>query len=124
MNQEILEETIAKEMSNLLKKIGIWSISAIIGLTILSGFFFGYVHKLENQNLAIVQSFSGNIEVRRAAGWWFQAFPTIVQYPKAGMYRLNAQDHDSLEIQFNNKSKALVNYREAEDFAVSSPFLL
>jgi len=68
-----------------------------------------FCHKLENQNLAIVQSFSGAVEVRREAGWWFQPWPTITVYPKAGMYRLNAEDGDSLEIQFNNKSKAMMN---------------
>ena len=78
---------------------------AIFGIVLIRTF----AHKLENQNLAVVQSFSGTVEVRRQAGWWFQPWPTIVQYPKAGMYRLNAEDKDSLEIQFNNKSKALMN---------------
>ena len=68
-----------------------------------------FAHKLENQNIAIVQSMSGNVEVRRTSGWWFQVSPTITEYPKAGIYRLNAADHDSLDIQFNNKSKAMMN---------------
>ena len=29
-----------------------------------------FAHKLENQNLAIVQSMSGDVEVRKTAGWW------------------------------------------------------
>lgn len=87
-------------------------IGVVIGfISVLSVVLIGstFAHKLENQNLAIVQSFGGHLEVRRTPGWWFQAWPTIVQYPKAGMYRLNAEDKDSLEIQFNNKSKALMN---------------
>lgn len=65
-----------------------------------------FAHKLENQNLAIVQSMSGDVEVRKSAGWWIQISPTITEYPKAGIYQLNARDRDSLEVQFNNKSKA------------------
>lgn len=65
-----------------------------------------FAHKLENQNLAIVQSMGGDVEVRKAAGWWLQVSPTITEYPKAGIYQLNAKDRDSLEVQFNNKSKA------------------
>lgn len=65
-----------------------------------------FAHKLENQNLAIVQSMGGDVEVRKTAGWWLQVSPTITEYPKAGIYQLNAKDRDSLEVQFNNKSKA------------------
>ena len=68
-----------------------------------------FAHKLENQNLAIVQSMTGDVEVRKTAGWWVQVSPTITEYPKAGMYQLNSHDRDSLEIQFNNKSKATMN---------------
>lgn len=70
---------------------------------------FQFAHKLENQNLAIVQSMSGDVEVRKTAGWWIQISPTITEYPKAGIYRLNSKDRDSLEIQFKNKSTATLN---------------
>lgn len=96
------------KMPNGIKAI-IWALSSLIAIILGTRFLGTFCHKLENQNLAIVQSFSGNLEVRRTAGWWFQPWPTIVQYPKAGMYRLNAEDNDSLEIQFNNKSKAMMN---------------
>ena len=94
-----------KEFAKTLIKF-IVGIFVIVAAVVLARTF---AHKLENQNLAIVQSFSGDLEVRRTAGWWFQPWPTIVTYPKAGMYRLNAEDGDSLEIQFNNKSKAAMN---------------
>ena len=68
-----------------------------------------FAHKLENQNLAIVQSMAGDVEVRRDAGWWLQVSPTITQYPKAGIYQLDARDRDPLEIQFKNKSTAVLN---------------
>lgn len=90
-------------------KFGIGFFIAIVLMTFCYSTFNKFFHKLENQNLGIIQSVSGDLEVRRTAGWWFQAFPTIVTYPKAGMYRLNATDGDSLEIQFNNKSKAALN---------------
>lgn len=80
-------------------------ILAIVSLAVTAQF----AHKLENQNLAIVQAWTGDVIVRKQAGWWLQVSPTITEYPKAGMYRLNSQDKDSLEIQFNNKSKAMMN---------------
>ena len=86
-----------------------WLIGVAIAVVIFCAIGFQFAHKLENQDLAIVQAWSGQVEVRKDAGWWMQVSPTITKYPKAGMYRLNAQDKDSLEIQFNNKSKALMN---------------
>ena len=68
-----------------------------------------FAHKLENQNLAIVQSLSGDVEVRKTAGWWLACCPTITVYPKAGMYTLSKNDKDSLSIQFNNKTTADLN---------------
>ena len=56
-----------------------------------------------------MQAFTGETVVRRDPGWWIQCSPTIWEYPKAGVYQLNARDRDSLEIQFNNKSKATMN---------------
>lgn len=80
---------------------------AVLGITI--AVVLQFAHKLENQNLAVVQSITGAVEVRKQAGWWIQISPTIVEYPKAGIYRLNKKDGDSLSIQFNNKSKADMN---------------
>ena len=65
-----------------------------------------FAHKLENQELGIVQSLNGDVVVRRQAGWWIQVSPTITKYPKAGIYQLNAKDRDMLDIQFNNKTTA------------------
>lgn len=86
-----------------------WLIAAIIAVAVGTGITLQFAHKLENQNLAIVQSMAGAVEVRRVPGWWLQVSPTIVEYAKAGMYQLNSSDRDSLEIQFNNKSKATMN---------------
>ena len=41
-----------------------------------------FAHKLENQNLAIVQSMYGTVEVRKAAGWWIACCPTITEYAR------------------------------------------
>lgn len=90
-------------------KVGFFTIVGLIALVAITLTIKSFCHKVENQNLAIVQSFGGTVEVRRQAGWWFQPLPTITTYPKAGMYRLNAEDGDSLEILFNNKSKAALN---------------
>lgn len=83
----------------------------LIGVCLVGAFAvcMQFAHKLENQNLAIVQSMTGDVEVRRTPGWWLQISPTIWEYPKAGIYQLNSKDRDSLEIQFNNKSKAIMN---------------
>ena len=90
-------------------KLVVFAVIGVAALIAAACVIRSFCHKLENQNLAVVQSFGGKVEVRREAGWWFQPLPTITTYPKAGMYRLNAQDGDSLEIQFNNKSKAAMN---------------
>lgn len=70
-----------------------------------------FAHKLENQNLAIVQSMSGDVEVRKTAGWWIQISPTITEYPKAGIYicSQDSKEHDPFIISFNNKSTATMN---------------
>lgn len=70
-----------------------------------------FAHKLENQNLAIVQSMSGDVEVRKTAGWWVQISPTITEYPKAGIYicSQDSKEHDPFVISFNNKSTATMN---------------
>lgn len=83
----------------------------VVGVCLVGAFAvcMQFAHKLENQNLAIVQSMTGDVEVRRTPGWWLQISPTIWEYPKAGIYQLNSKDRDSLEIQFNNKSKAIMN---------------
>ncbi len=70
-----------------------------------------FMHKLDNHNFAIVQSIGGDVVVRRQAGWWAQICPTIWVYPKAGIYICsnNAAEKDALNIQFNNKSTALMS---------------
>ena len=86
-----------------------FAVAAVIVLGIAVAITCQFAHKLENQNLAIVQSMAGDVEVRRDAGWWLQVSPTITQYPKAGIYQLDARDRDPLEIQFKNKSTAVLN---------------
>ena len=84
-------------------------VGAVVLIAIAVAVVLQFAHKLENQNLAIVQSMTGDIDVRKTAGWWIQISPTITEYPKAGIYRLNSKDRDSLEIQFKNKSTATLN---------------
>jgi hypothetical protein len=85
------------------------SATVVTTFVVVLTFCIIFSNKLNNQNLAIVQSFSGDTVVRRDAGWWVQCCPTIWRYPKAGVYQLNSNDRDSLQIQFNNKSKATLN---------------
>ena len=70
-----------------------------------------FMHKLDTHNFAIVQSIGGEVSVRRQAGWWAQICPTIWVYPKAGIYICSnsAAEKDALNIQFNNKSTALMS---------------
>jgi hypothetical protein len=74
-----------------------------------------FANKLNVQDLAVVQAFTGETVVRREAGWWIQMSPTIWRYPRAGVYQLNSRDRDLLDIQFKNKStaklKANIGYR-------------
>ena len=78
-------------------------------LAIAAAVIFQFAHKLENQNMAVVQSMTGDVTARRESGWWIQISPTIWEYPKAGVYSLNGKDGDTLKIQFNNKSTADLN---------------
>ncbi len=87
-----------------------------LALVIVLGVFLSFVtgefmHKLDNLNFAVVQSISGDVVVRRQAGWWAQICPTIWVYPKAGIYICSnsAAEKDALNIQFNNKSTALMS---------------
>lgn len=90
------------------KALGI-ALGIVIAIVAGIGLTLQFAHKQENQNLSVVQSIGGNVEVRRQAGWWLQVSPTIWTYPKAGMYTLCKADHDSLSIQFNNKTTADMN---------------
>ena len=92
-----------------MNKFVTWLIGGVVAFVIAIALILQFAHKLENQNLAIVQSMTGDVEVRMRPGWWIQISPTITEYNKAGMYRLNASDNDSLKIQFNNKSTATLN---------------
>lgn len=91
---------------NTLQKIGV-----LLGVAFAAAIVYCiiFANKLDNQELAVVQAFTGETVVRRDAGWWIQMSPTIWRYPKAGVYQLNSRDRDSLQIQFNNKSKAVLN---------------
>lgn len=77
-------------------------IIAIIGIIC----FTQTLHVNDIQNLQVIQSVTGEVTVRRDAGWYSMLCPRIWTYPKAGVYQLNAQDKDLLDIQFKNKSTA------------------
>ena len=86
-------------------------VGAVVLIAIAVAVVLQFAHKLENQNLAIVQSMTGDVDVRKTAGWWIQISPTITEYPKAGIY-ICSQDskaHDPFIISFNNKSTATMN---------------
>lgn len=86
------------------------AISSLVLATILAivGFicFVQTLHVNDTQNLQIIQSVTGEVTVRRQAGWYTMICPRIWKYAKAGIYRLNAQDKDLLDIQFKNKTTA------------------
>lgn len=77
--------------------------------------FIKTAHVNDVQNLQIIQSVTGEVTVRKQAGWYFMLCPRIWKYSKAGVYQLNSEDKDLLDIQFKNKStaklKANIGYR-------------
>jgi len=77
--------------------------------------FVKMAHVNDVQNLQIIQSVTGQVTVRKQAGWYFMMCPRIWKYSKAGVYQLNSEDKDLLDIQFKNKStaklKANIGYR-------------
>ena len=92
-----------------MKNFDKFCVGIAILLAIVAAVIFQFAHKLENQNMAVVQSMTGDVTARRESGWWLQISPTIWEYPKAGVYSLNGKDGDTLKIQFNNKSTADLN---------------
>lgn len=66
------------------------------------------LHVNNVQDLQIIQSITGEVTVRKEAGWYSMICPRIWTYPKAGVYQLNAKDKDLLDIQFKNKSTAKI----------------
>ena len=93
---------------NTLNKLGAF---AVIMLIAVIGYCVIFANKLNNQNLAVVQAFTGETVVRRDPGWWIQCSPTIWEYPKAGIYicSQDSKEHDPFIISFNNKSTATMN---------------
>lgn len=93
---------------NRLVILGILAISTLIC-------FVKMAHVNDVQNLQIIQSVTGQVTVRKQAGWYFMMCPRIWKYSKAGVYQLNSEDKDLLDIQFKNKStaklKANIGYR-------------
>lgn len=86
-------------------KIGIPLCIAII----LSDLCFTQILHVNNvQDLQIIQSITGEVTVRKEAGWYSMICPRIWTYSKAGVYQLNAKDKDLLDIQFKNKSTAKI----------------
>lgn len=76
---------------------------------ILSALCFTQTLHVNNvQDLQIIQSITGEVTVRKEAGWYSMVCPRIWTYPKAGVYQLNAKDKDLLDIQFKNKSTAKI----------------
>ena len=67
--------------------------------------FVKMAHVNDVQNLQVIQSVTGEVSVRKQAGWYFMMCPRIWKYSKAGVYQLNAEDKDLLDIQFKNKFK-------------------
>ena len=92
-----------------MKSFDKFCVGIAILLAIAAAVIFQFAHKLENQNMAVGQSMTGDGTARCESGWWLQISPTIWEYPKAGVYSLNGKDGDTLKIQFNNKSTADLN---------------
>lgn len=88
--------------------------TAVIAIMVLIC-FVKMAHVNDVQDLQIIQSVTGQVTVRKQAGWYFMMCPRIWKYSKAGVYQLNSEEKDLLDIQFKNKStaklKANIGYR-------------
>lgn len=69
------------------------------------------VHMTDTQNFNVVQSLTGEVSIRRDAGYWFKFLPRVWTYPKASIEicSVNSKENDPFIIQFNNKSTAKLN---------------
>ena len=80
----------------------------LMGILAIIGFicFVKTLYVNDVQNIQVIQSIKGEVTVRRDAGWYAMICPRIWTYSKAGVYQLNSEDKDLLDIQFKNKSTA------------------
>lgn len=86
-------------------------------LGILAGIavFLGLVYAMLNlhlnniQNIQVVQSIDGDVDIRRDGGWYVMFNPEIWTYPKASVELCCVEENDAIKMQFSNKSTAWLN---------------
>lgn len=81
---------------------------AVIVICMITGIwgFCKTLHCNDVQNLMIIQNIDGQVEVRRAGGWFPRIFPKIWTYPKASVEICNEGERDAIKMQFSNKTTA------------------
>lgn len=67
------------------------------------------LHRNDIQNIQVVQSVDGDIEIRRGGGWYVKFNPEIWEYPKASTETCCLNEKDAIALQFSNKSTAWLN---------------
>ena len=91
---------------NSLKMFGIFAVIILfIGLVIA----MLNLHRNDIQNIQVVQSVDGDVEIRRDGGWYVKFNPEIWEYPKASTETCCQSENDAIALQFSNKSTAWLN---------------
>ena len=93
-------------MSNF--KTAIASVSVIIAIIAAIAVSACFLHSNSVQNFQVIQSISGNVEIRADGGYYFRAFPKIWTYPKVNTVffsneKAESKDNDGVQVRFSNK---------------------
>lgn len=67
------------------------------------------LHRNDVQNIQVVQSIDGDVDIRRDGGWYVMFNPEIWTYPKASVEICCIAEKDAIDMQFSNKSTAKLN---------------
>lgn len=89
-------------------------VSVIIAIVVAVLISTMFLHSNNIQDFQVIQSISGNIEVRAEGGYYFRCFPKIWRYPKVSAVffsndRAESKDNDGVVVRFSNKGQGDVS---------------
>ena len=92
--------------------IGVASVIGAVLLAIVICSFF--LHSNDVQNFQVIQSITGDVEIRHDGGYYFRAFPRIWKYPKVNTVFFSnetqeSKDKDGVQVRFSNKGEGDVS---------------
>ena len=95
-------------------KGGIAAISVLVAIGLALLVSSAFIHSNNVQAFQVIQSVSGDIEVRSDGGYYFRMFPKIWTYPKVNTVFFSnevkeSKDRDGVQVRFSNKGEGDVS---------------